>query len=244
MLDTWEDVDAVPVVPYYDGAHYATYDEVEDGVERDMHGDVTDAGARSLLRTGDVLVCVGETRRWWHGATRPVWRAIQRATDHPVTHVGMVWVTPEAVLVVESLARRGVTITALSRQIPGLDDGKYHVASQDSHLFVMRPTYSVSGAWSCAVAQEENAKLAIREAIRHEGTDYPEWLTVRLAWARLTGWMRPVKNRMICSEHIAQSVEKGGAKTPADLPMGLRSPGAVANACEMVACLWHPKENA
>ena len=213
MLSTWPEIDAVPVTPYYD--------------------------LRSQLHSGDVLGCIGETQIPLAWASRPIWRGIQRASGKLATHVGMIWKTPEAVLVIEAIARRGVSITALSRLIPGLDDNKYHVPRQDSHLFVLRPQWvsCPHGAHYPGWAQRE----AIKEALRHEGMDYPESVLPRLLWAMWTGLTRLVKNRLVCSEHVSMSLAAGGVTVPPDLPLDIRSPGACIDATELVGCLWHPE---
>ena len=231
---TWPEIDALPVVPYYD------YDKIWS--EPKHLGGTYKAGARSLIHTGDVLVCYGETRGWAK-AKHPIQWRIQRRSGYLETHVGFVWKSAMGRFLIEASAARGAHLTSLSGLIPGLDDGKVHVARQDSHLFVMRPKYSVSGAWSCADAQADYARQAVAEALRYEGTSYTKLGLVNLAIAQTLGYTINTAHLMFCSRLVRMGLEKAGVNVPKTFA-GIASPGDIASVCEhpnwKPLCLWHP----
>ena len=239
MLDTWEDVDAVPVVPYY------PVGEIRYGPG------VRESGARSTLRTGDQLVCVGEAREWWQVVKHPLWKGIQKGTGHLATHVGFLayWKEADQWLVVEALGGKKVEYVPLSFYIPGLDDGKKHVKVQRSHMFVMRPHWPLCAygdGYDPSTAYDESRHLcatkALNYAVRKYGIDYPTRSLVRIAMMKVFGFARKITNPVFCSHLCAESLRAGGVEVERDLfRKTLSSPGAVANACEMVGCLWHPE---
>ena len=234
---TWAEIDAAPVVPYYESEWETTPNEWG-GVD-----DRKTMGARSLIRTGDVLVCYGETRGWW---PRPVWRGIQKVTGQLETHVGLCawWKEADMLVVIEALGRSDVQVTPLSYYLPGLDDGKAHVATQRSHLFVMRPKWEYP-LWYTGEVQPLPSPLAphlaLHYATRQWKLDYTEFGLAKAVWTKMfRNGVVLIPDAMWCSTLLHNALKAGGVDTPTTLA-GYSTPGNIASVCETVCCLHHPE---